>query len=204
MLRDGTVRAGTMRPALALSLAMSLALTGLSIGPDAHAQGVRLGEAPERGTRLPGRGSEEDREAEVERPARRIGWDPERTVPEGFRLMSGPRYGLVVGGAATFGFAYLTGVIFAAADVRLTEQDVEQEESTGRNDALYAPLIGPFVALGTAERPAGEQAILVTGGLLQAAGLTLAMFGLAGREHWLERDLVVDVGPAGVTLRASF
>jgi hypothetical protein len=189
-----------MRPALAFAIV----LTGLFGSGQVAAQGVRPSEAPERGTRLPGRGSEEDRLGHPEPRTVQIPWDQDKPVPPGFRLGSGPRWGLFVGGMATFGFSYLTGVILAANDVRLTGQDEELEVSSGRNDPLYAPLIGPFVALGTEERPAGEQALLAVGGLLQAGGLTLAMFGLAGREVWLERDVALGLAPGGASLRLSF
>lgn len=179
--------------------ALALALAVLSATTSARAQGVRLGEAPERGTRLPGRGSDEDRLASEQEPVRRIPWAEDRPVPEGFELREGRRWGLVVGGAATFGFAYLTGVVMAALDVRLTDQDVEEEISSGRNDPLYAPLLGPFVALGTEDRSGGEAALLVAAGLVQSGGVALAMAGLLTREHWLER-VRVGVGPTGAQL----
>ena len=178
------------RPPLALILVV------MATASNAGAQGVRLGEAPERGTRLPGRGSDEDRLATEEHPTRRIAWTEDRAVPDGFELREGRRWGLVVGGAATFGFAYVTGMVMAALDVRLTEQDIEEEVSSGRNDPLYAPLIGSFVALGTEDRSAGESALLVAAGVLQSGGLALAMAGLVTREHWLER-VRVGVGPVG-------
>lgn len=187
------------RPALALTLI----LAALTMGAPASAQGVRPGEAPERGTRLPGRGSDEDGLATEQEPSRRIPWSEERSVPEGFELREGRRWGLVVGGAATFGFAYLTGVVMAALDVRLTEQDVEEEVSSGRNDALYAPLIGPFVALGTEDRSGGEAALLVAAGVLQSGGIALAMAGLVTREHWLER-VRVGVGPTGARVSVAW
>ncbi|MEQ9321543.1 MAG: hypothetical protein RIF41_20425 [Polyangiaceae bacterium] len=185
------------RPALALALAV------MTTGTGASAQGVVLDEAPERGTRLPGRGSDEDRLASEEEPVRRIPWTEDRPIPDGFELHRGRRWGLVVGGAATFGFAYLTGVVMAVLDVRLTEQDVEDEVSSGRNDPLYAPLIGPFVALGTEDRTGGESALLVVAGMIQSGGVALAMAGLLTREHWLER-VRVGVGPTGGHLSVAW
>jgi hypothetical protein len=178
-------------------------LVGAFVAPAASAQGVDPGRVPESGTRpsaLP------EPAPPSERPVVQIPYDPERPIPEGFVRRSGPRVGIMMGGAALFGFAYATSVVLAVTDAELTESDVEEVEASRHNQALLAPLIGPFAALGTSNRTPGESVLLTVDGVLQAGGLAMFLVGLATREHWLERAPKVgwSLSPSYAGLSLSF
>jgi hypothetical protein len=126
-----------------------------------------------------------------------IPYAPGGPVPEGFRISRGFDSGLFAAGVAIFGFSYAMSVVLAVSDVSLVETDRE-DEPTGRNRALYAPLIGPWVALGTMDRPGGEVALLIADGVVQAAGLSLVAVGLGTERLWLVR---ASAGAVSVTAR---
>lgn len=131
-----------------------------------------------------------------ERPIR-IPHAPGDPVPEGFRVESGFNSGVFAAGVAILGFAYVASVVLAATEVRLTESGTEGGQSSV-NDNLYAPILGPWSAIARQDRPAGEVALLVVDGVLQAGGLTLLAIGLGTQKSWL-----VYVGH-GVSLRGNF
>ncbi|MCA9618866.1 MAG: hypothetical protein KC731_07590 [Myxococcales bacterium] len=134
----------------------------------------------------------------------RIPFAPERPLPRGFQRGSGPKLSFVATGLVAFGFAYTLSVVAAATDVRLTEADEELERSSGINDPLFVPLLGPVLAIASEPRPPAEVVVLAVDGVLQLGGLGLTWAGLALRDHWVERRVQVRLGLAGASLRASF
>ena len=146
--------------------------------------------------------------SEERRPEVRIPYADGDLVPEGFVVESGFNGGLFAAGIAVYGFSYAVSVVLAATDVSLTESDeVEQpspferaDTSPGRNEALFVPLIGPWIALGThTDRPGGEVALLVATGVVQGGGMALLALGLGGKKRWLVR-----AGATAVTVGARF
>ncbi len=127
----------------------------------------------------------------------RIPYAPGDVVPEGFVVERGFNSGVFGAGMAIFGFAYVASVVLAATEVRLTESGTEGGQN-GINDNLYAPILGPWSAIAHHDRPAGEVALLVVDGVLQAGGLTLIAVGLGTEKQWL-----VYVG-SGVSLQTRF
>lgn len=105
--------------------------------------------------------------------------DPEPPTPSRETPATQPRWGLVIGGGATFLASY--GVAAAAAG--LVTQPCP--DVLGGNEApcdprpytrLVIPLVGPFTYAG--EKDAGTRALILADGALQVAGATLAIVGL--------------------------
>jgi hypothetical protein len=106
-------------------------------------------------------------------------------VPPGYEKDSRILTGLVVGGAVTFSVAWLVS-IFVAAAVETPLDPATNEESRG-NVALYVPLAGPFIALGTLEPSGAEAFTLIVDGTTQVAGVAMIFAGIFARETFLVR-----------------
>lgn len=106
--------------------------------------------------------------------------DPEPPTPSRETPATQPRWGLVIGGGATFLASY--GVAVAAAGlVNRGCSDVLGRRGDEPCDAhpyirLTIPLVGPFTYAG--EKDAGTRALILADGALQVAGATLAIVGL--------------------------
>jgi hypothetical protein len=83
-----------------------------------------------------------------------------------------PRSALVWGGASLFALSY--GASAFSATTGYTADD----SLTSSRTAMWVPLLGPFIALGST-RSAGDDTLLLLDGLAQIAGLTLFIYGLA-------------------------
>jgi hypothetical protein len=123
-----------------------------------------------------------------------------KPVPEGYHLETRPRKGLVISGAIIFGVPYFLSLSVAAS----SRYDPDQW--------LYAPLVGPFIDLGNRKdscstTPAGfgntntycsedssERFFLMADGLMQVAGATMLVLGLALPQRLLVRDDAPYVG----------
>lgn len=124
-------------------------------------------------------------------------------TPPGYTLGTEARKGMVIGGAITFGTLYLLSAAAAASaqdDPALFDQRAP----------LFAPVVGPFIALGTEQPAATGSLALVVDGAGQAAGLALFIVGLAmPRKVWLRSDLIAVTpiaapGLAGLGLKGQF
>jgi hypothetical protein len=132
--------------------------------------------------------------------------------PPGYHTESRSRSGFVVSGAVMFGIAYVLSATAAIA--------AESANDSGYGP-LFIPVVGPFVAMGSTHTfqgtsDAAEQVGrvfggigLVVDGLLQVAGASLIVVGLAVRKDVVVRDRPVavpevGVGPGGMTARWSF
>jgi hypothetical protein len=82
-----------------------------------------------------------------------------------------PRPAAVWGGASLFALTYVASAFSA------TTGYTADDGTTSSRAAMWVPLVGPFVTLGST-RPAGEDALLVLDGLAQLGGLTLFVYGL--------------------------
>jgi len=147
-------------------------------------------------------------------PAVVLPYEPGQAVPVGYRVASGFHTGLLAGGCTLFGFSYVLSIVVATADdaarhaaaESLTGETNEVENPSRR--PLYVPLIGPFLAVASDKRSGSAVALMVLDGITQGAGFTLAMFGLATRQQWLEPEdseqLSLSVTPAGARLTVAF
>src|SRR5262249_19712664 len=104
-------------------------------------------------------------------------------IPPNYRLERRIRKGMLIGGAVTFGSCYLLSVIAAGAAASAAN-------ASTKNDflPLYAPLAGPFIAIGTAGTTGAGTFLLVLDGLGQVGGLALGITGLAWKESLLVRS----------------
>ena len=108
-------------------------------------------------------------------------------VPSGYHTETRVRRGLIVGGAVTFGVLYLFSVLAAAQGA-----DEAGAHGTNRQEGLYAPVVGPFIPLATAETSTGK-AFLFIDGLGQVAGAAMLIGGLTSTKTVLVRN---DLGSA--------
>ncbi|RYZ09091.1 MAG: hypothetical protein EOO73_04815 [Myxococcales bacterium] len=138
-----------------------------------------------------------------EPPPSRLAYQEGQPVPEGYRLRSGPRKGLVIGGAIVGGAAYGFGVVGAI--------DSDFEDHAGY---LLIPVAGPWLMLAAGSDPpkaCPAQEVCADGmpdyrslfvaaaGVAQAVGTVLFVVGLTSKRRYLERkELEVSVVPASL------
>jgi hypothetical protein len=114
-------------------------------------------------------------------PARIVPYREGSPVPAGYHLDTRIRKGFAIGGGTTFASLWLVSLAVAAAFQ--SDEDAADELSP-----LFAPLVGPFVALGTSNaEPIGAFALVVDG-LGQAVGLALFVVGFTAPETVWVRD----------------
>jgi hypothetical protein len=111
-------------------------------------------------------------------------WEEGEPVPPGYHPVRRVRTGLIVGGAVTFGVVYLINVMVAAI-----YQDTDKAfGGTGsRLTPLYAPIVGPFIQMGSTSSATGN-VFLVLDGLAQAGGLAMLIAGIAAPKTVLVRN----------------
>ena len=111
-------------------------------------------------------------------------WKEGDPIPDGYREVQRTRTGAVVGGAVTLGVMWLISAFVAAA-----AQDVNNADgSHGANPdaALYVPVVGPFIQMGSTGSATGNMALLVDG-LAQTGGFALLVWGLTSPRNVLVR-----------------
>jgi hypothetical protein len=113
-------------------------------------------------------------------PPTTLPYEDGQTVPHGYRIKARPVRSLVVAGSVTFGATYLASLLGAAAVVAGSDD--------GKSfTPLFAPVVGPFITIGTAGSSGAGTLWLVLDGLVQTAGATMLVVGLAADEKFLER-----------------
>jgi hypothetical protein len=134
-------------------------------------------------------------------------WHDGDDVPDGYRVISRPRAGAIVGGLVTFGSLYLISAVVAAA-----VQDDTRD--SGRLAWLYAPAVGPFIEA-TRTSVTARFTMLVLDGLLQTGAIALFVYGMAkpmkilvpdeyGRSRVTVRPLTFGKNSIGLGLVGSF
>lgn len=123
------------------------------------------------------------------------------TIPDGYEVRERYRRRLIIGGASTFGGCYLASVLAATV-------------TSNSNDdftPMYAPLVGPFIAMDTTSAGTGGSVLLLLDGLGQVVGVGLFASGFLYPEKVAMRKPVVGsidvepvVGPGHLGLRGSF
>jgi hypothetical protein len=130
-------------------------------------------------------------------PRARLAYVEGQSIPEGYRLKSGPRKGLVIGGAILGGSAYVLGVLGAL-----------DGNFANHSGYLFIPVAGPWLMLaagrdrakpcatpgGCGSDPDYTPMLLSVGdvlaGTMQAVGSALLITGLTTRSFYLQRDSV--------------
>ncbi len=122
-----------------------------------------------------------------------------RPIPAGYHVETRPRKGLVISGSIVFGVPYFLSLSVAASSKYEPDR------------WLYAPIFGPFVDLGnrkencntlpnsfgsttTCSDDSSERFFLMADGLMQVAGSTMLILGLALPQSLLVRDDAPFVG----------
>jgi hypothetical protein len=81
-------------------------------------------------------------------------YDPSKPIPDGYRLESNSRKGMVVPGGILFGISYGISLMVAASTSESSTYYSSSYSSSSsgvpfNNDLLYYPVVGPWLALGT-------------------------------------------------------
>jgi hypothetical protein len=127
-----------------------------------------------------------------------------RPIPAGYHLETRVRKGLVVSGPIIFGIPYLLSISVAASSKYEPDR------------WLYAPVVGPFVNLATrsddcnpnistsgststvvCSGESGARFFLMMDGVMQTAGATMLILGLALQQQLLVRDDAPYTGKKG-------
>jgi hypothetical protein len=105
-------------------------------------------------------------------------------IPPGYRVKSGVRKGMVIGGFVTFGVLWLVSALTAGTADSIAG-------GTSSLAPLYIPAVGPFITIGTANSRGAGTVVLVLDGVAQTGMLALGIIGLAAPKTELVRN---DIG----------
>jgi hypothetical protein len=110
-------------------------------------------------------------------------WKEGDPIPDGYHEVQRTRTGAVVGGAVTLGVMWLISAFVAAG-----AQDVTNATGGHSNPdaALYVPVVGPFIQMGSTSSALGNMTLLVDG-LAQTGGFALLVYGLTTPRNVLVR-----------------
>ncbi|MBL8742066.1 MAG: hypothetical protein JNK04_13255, partial [Myxococcales bacterium] len=97
----------------------------------------------------------------------RLQWKPGEVIPPGYEPVSGPSKRFLISGMIVGGAPYLGS--FIAAYVSAIKGDGEEW------GALFAPVVGPFIAIETGEAEDVGAYMLILDGLAQATGIGLTI-----------------------------
>jgi hypothetical protein len=143
-------------------------------------------------------------------PPATLPYEEGESVPQGYQVKTRPVRSLVIAGAVTFGSTYLVSLLTAATVLAA---------SSGSSDAkdlapLFAPVVGPFITIGTTHANGAGTLWLVLDGLAQTGGAVMLIYGLAAEEKFLQRSPqtalevlthpAVMVGPGSTSLKWKF
>ena len=126
-------------------------------------------------------------------------------IPQGFTVRSRANRSLLIAGSITFGAPYIISALIAATVVSADSND------GGQFAPLFAPIVGPFITIGTARSEGAGTFWLVFDGLSQAGGAAMFIAGLTMEEKYLQRTPPraslkpdVQVNPGGMKLKWIF
>jgi len=137
----------------------------------------------------------------------RLAWQPGEVIPPGYEPWSGPSKRFLISGMVVGGAPYLGS--FIGAYVAAIKGDVDAW------GALFAPVVGPFIAIETAEASGFGAYMLFLDGLAQTAGFALTIVAVTTRDHGLKRQksgpprpaapvVSAEVRPGGAALMVEF
>ena len=126
-------------------------------------------------------------------------------IPQGFSVRSRANRSLLIAGSITFGAPYLISALVAATIVSANANN------GGQFAPMFAPVVGPFITIGTAHAEGASTFWLVFDGLAQAGGVAMFIAGMTMEEKYLHRTPVqasikpeVQVNPGGMKLKWTF
>jgi hypothetical protein len=144
-----------------------------------------------------------------------------KPVPKGYSLDTVPRRGMIAAGGTMAGSLHLISMIAAIALDAEADEVISDEQGGRRSDPefsnrytpLFIPLVGPFIAVKTADANGTGSAILIMNGIAQVTGASLVISGLVATKQELVRDdpllgmtvvPLVTEGGGGVALQGAF
>jgi hypothetical protein len=126
-------------------------------------------------------------------------------IPQGFAVRSRANRSLLIAGSITFGAPYLISALVAATVVSANSSD------GGQFAPMFAPVVGPFITIGTAHAEGAGTFWLIFDGLAQAGGVAMFIAGMTMEEKYLQRTPAhasikpeVQVNPGGMKLKWTF
>ncbi len=140
-------------------------------------------------------------------------------VPKGYTVESVPRGGMIIGGGVMAGSLHLISMIAAIALDAESNQVIHDAQGGTRTDPefdnrytpLFAPLVGPFITVKTADASGTGAALLIMNGVAQVTGLSLVIAGIVAQKQVLTRDApswaltpLVTEGGGGMALGRTF
>ena len=143
-------------------------------------------------------------------PPATLPYEEGEAVPMGYAVKTRPVRSMVIAGSVTFGATYLVSLLTASTVLAA-------DSSSGEELApLFAPIVGPFITIGTTKAEGAGTLWLVLDGLAQTAGAVMLIYGLVAEEKYLQRGPQsmgfietlkrpeVFVGPRSAALRWQF
>ncbi len=132
-----------------------------------------------------------------------------RRKPRGYHLERTFQPVYVASGASLFAFSYLLAVVLARAgsEPAILANDEQLTRNPALNRPLYAPVVGPIIALSQSDRTGAQRAILGLDAAGQLAGLGLFAAGLAIREKRVVPDygrIAPVIAPGYLGLHGAF
>jgi len=133
-------------------------------------------------------------------------WDPDVPVPQGYTMVDTVNGRVLVTGITLFLTGWLVSVLAAGVG-----SSGEKEEANDAADGvtasdwtpLYAPAVGPFIALGTLDPSPAGTGLLLADGVLQVGGAFGIVAGIIDRRYKLVRTQYGSVSLVPVA-RAEF
>jgi hypothetical protein len=117
---------------------------------------------------------------------RELDWEPGEPITPGYHPSTKIRTGLVIGGSVTFGVLWLLNISVASVAVQATS-DCSSCSSSGL-EPLFAPIVGPFIAIATTRANALGGFWLGFDGVVQAGGVAMLIAGIAAPKNRLIRN----------------
>lgn len=107
-------------------------------------------------------------------------YDPDKGIPQGYKIVERRRTAYAIAGAATFGGLWIASAIAGGV-----------MEDGGRYSGrhgwpMYIPVVGPFITIASYDTSAGGATPLAFVGLGQAAGVAMFIFGMATHDKILK------------------
>lgn len=141
---------------------------------------------------------------------KRIPYYEDEPVPDGYRIVTHPSWGLTGTGIGLFGGAWV-GSVMAAIMLDDAPDGTDDPNFDDDYTPLFIPIAGPFAAIATADASGTGAAILALDGAVQLGSVALIIAGIAAPATELERKEVpwrfspmVSSGSAGATFEAAF
>jgi hypothetical protein len=139
-------------------------------------------------------------------PPAKLPYEDGDPVPPGYQVKTRAMRSMVIAGAVTLGVPYLVSLLTASTVL------ADDSRQGGRIAALYAPIVGPFITVGTSRAEGAETFWLVLDGVAQTGGAVMLIYGLAAKEKYLQRETTpsaslapeVILGPRAAALKWIF